>query len=47
MQTGMNTGIMALLGVIGMLLVCFASFFVYLARRARLVAPLRTQEGSL
>ena len=47
MQSGMNLGIMALLGVISAVLVCFASFFVYLARRARSVAALRTQEGSI
>lgn len=47
MQSGMNIGIMALLGVIGVMLVCFASFFVYLARRARSMAALRTQEGSI
>ena len=47
MQAGMNLGIMALLGVIGAVLACFASFFVYLARRARSMAALRTQEGSI
>ena len=35
MQSGMNMGILALLGVTGFMLVCFASFFVYLVRRAR------------
>ena len=47
MQAGMNLGIMALLCVIGAVLACFASFFVYLARRARSMAALRTQEGSI
>ncbi len=47
MQAGMNIGIMALLGVISAVLISFASFFVYLARRARSVAALRTQEGSI
>lgn len=47
MQSGMNSGIMALLGVIGVVLVCFAAFFVYLARRSRMVGALRTQEGSI
>ena len=35
MQSGMNMGILALLGVTGFMLACFASFFVYLIRRAR------------
>jgi hypothetical protein len=47
MQLGMNMGIMALLGVIGTVLMGFAWFFVYLARRARLVNVLETQEGSI
>lgn len=47
LQTGMNTGILALLGVIGFLLVCFASFFVHLARRARRMPLVPAQEGSI
>lgn len=35
LQTGMNNGIFALLGVIGFIAACFAYFFVYLAVRAR------------
>ena len=35
LRTGMNMGILALLGVTGFMLACFASFFVYLALRAR------------
>ena len=38
LRNGMNMGILALLGFIGLMLVCFASFFVYLARRARRAA---------
>ena len=34
---GINYGILAMLGFIGSLLVAFASFFIYLIRRARLV----------
>jgi hypothetical protein len=33
---GINYGILAMLGFVGSLLVAFASFFIYLARRARL-----------
>ena len=33
---GINYGILAMLGFIGSLLVAFASFFIYLMRRARL-----------
>lgn len=39
LQTGMNNGVFALLGVIGFMLACFAYFFVYLAVRARRVRP--------
>ena len=35
LQDGMNTGILMLLGVTGFMLVCFAIFFVSLARHAR------------
>ena len=35
---GMNMGILVLLGVIGVVLVTFASFFVYLARRSAALA---------
>jgi len=34
---GINYGILAMLGFIGSLLLAFASFFIYLMRRARLV----------
>jgi len=34
---GINYGILAMLGFIGSVLVAFASFFIYLVRRARLV----------
>ncbi len=34
MAKGMNMGILFLLGVIGAVLVAFASFFIFLARRA-------------
>lgn len=44
LRSGMNMGILALLGVTGFMLVCFASFFIYLARRAHAAAP---PEGSL
>ena len=36
---GMNWGIFTLLGVIGVVLVGVASFFIFLIRRAALVAP--------
>lgn len=35
LRTGMDWGILALLGITGFVLACFASFFVYLARQAR------------
>jgi hypothetical protein len=35
LRSGMNMGILALLGFVGFMLVSFASFFIYLARRAR------------
>jgi hypothetical protein len=38
LQSGMNLGIFALLGVTGFMLVSFGAFFLYLARRARLTA---------
>jgi hypothetical protein len=34
----MNTGILFMLGFVVAVLVCFASFFIYLVRRARLAA---------
>lgn len=34
---GVNMGIFMMLGVVGVVLAAFASFFVYLMRRARLV----------
>ena len=36
MAKGMNMGILVMLGIIGSVLVGFATFFVYLIRRARL-----------
>ena len=38
MAQGVNMGMYFLLAVIGCVLVAFASFFIYLARRARAVA---------
>jgi hypothetical protein len=35
LRSGLSLGILALLGITGFLLVCFASFFIYLARKAR------------
>jgi len=35
LQAGMNLGILTLVGVITVILTCFAAFFVHLARRAR------------
>jgi hypothetical protein len=40
----MNNGILFMLGFVVAVLVCFASFFIYLVRRAKLVAA---REGSL
>jgi hypothetical protein len=40
---GVNMGVFFMLGVVGVVLGAFASFFIYLSRRARLVAK---QEGS-
>ena len=40
MAQGMNWGIMALLGVIGMVLAIFSAFFVFLAKKAESVAAL-------
>ena len=37
LRSGLGLGILALLGVTGFMLVCFASFFVYLALKARSV----------
>ena len=45
LRTGLGVGILLLLGVTGFMLVCFAAFFVYLARRAR-SAALEPVEGS-
>ena len=47
LQSGMNMGVFVLLGVIGFMLVCFAWFFIHLARRAHQAAVPRTQEGSM
>jgi hypothetical protein len=33
--SGMSAGILVLLGITAVMLVCFAAFFIYLARRAR------------
>jgi hypothetical protein len=38
MAQGVNMGIFFLLGVVGCVLVAFAVFFVYLARRSRMLA---------
>ena len=37
LRSGMNMGILVLLGVTGCMLLGFSTFFIYLARRARLV----------
>ena len=47
----MNSGILLMLGVVACMLTAFASFFIYLTRRARQVAAqeqaeLRSQEGT-
>jgi hypothetical protein len=44
LRSGMNTGILALLGVTFFVLACFATFFIYLVRRARAATP---AEGSV
>jgi hypothetical protein len=38
LAAAMNTGILAMLAVVAGVLACFATFFIYLMRRARLVA---------
>ena len=38
LRDGMNMGILALLGFVGFLIVCFGIFFIYLARRAKAAA---------
>ena len=38
LASAMNLGILAMLGVVGVVLAAFAWFFIYLMRRARLVA---------
>jgi len=38
LQAGMNLGILTLVGVITVILTCFGTFFVHLARRARRVS---------
>ena len=43
MAIATNTGIIFMLGIVGAVLCGFASFFIYLMRRARRVA---TQEGT-
>ena len=42
---GVNMGIYFLLAVIGGVLVAFASFFIYLARRARAIAAVENDES--
>jgi uncharacterized membrane protein len=47
----MNSGILLMLGIVAAMLTAFASFFIYLIRRARQVAAqeqadLRSQEGT-
>jgi hypothetical protein len=44
LAVAMNNGILFMLGFVVAVLVCFASFFIYLVRRANLVAA---QEGSI
>jgi maltodextrin utilization protein YvdJ len=45
MARGTNLGVLFLLGVTVFVLASFASFFIYLMRRARLVTPpLRTED---
>jgi hypothetical protein len=44
LANAMNLGILAMLGIVAVVLGAFASFFVYLMRRARLVA--RQSEGT-
>ncbi len=44
LQSGMNMGILALLGVTGFMLACFAYFFVSLARRARQAPAVQSSE---
>lgn len=41
---GMNNGILALLGVTGLVLAGFAAFFISLMRRARAVSSARVEE---
>jgi hypothetical protein len=45
LRSGLGAGILLLLGVTGFMLVCFAAFFVYLARKAR-SAALEPVKGS-
>lgn len=47
LQSGMNLGILVLLGLTGFILSCFAYFFVRLALRARAAQTLQTQKGSI
>jgi hypothetical protein len=44
-RDSLNAGIFVLLGVTGLVLGCFAYFFVQLARRSRLTASLALAEG--
>ncbi len=44
---GMNVGILFLLGCIGVVLVGFVSFFIFLARRSAIVAARRAAGNSL
>lgn len=43
---GVNWGIFAMIGIVGAVLVAFASFFVYLVRRARLVEEGGAEHGA-
>jgi uncharacterized membrane protein len=45
MAQGVNMGMYFLLAVIGSVLVAFASFFIYLARRARAFAAVENDES--
>ena len=50
LRDGMNMGILALLGFTSFMLVSFASFFIYLARRARITnheSEIMNPQGSL
>jgi hypothetical protein len=49
LRSGLSLGILALLGITGFMLVCFASFFVYLALKARsagIAGPVVSRPGT-